>query len=86
MGTDFDAVIINCKIIAVDAVGSVLFGGPPLKRLIPGHGAGVPSQFLHANKIYDHVYVDDVDCARGCWSLLEKEAILSTERERERST
>ncbi|HAI40729.1 MAG TPA: 2,3-diaminopropionate biosynthesis protein SbnA, partial [Maribacter sp.] len=37
---------LNTKIIAVDAVGSVLFGGPPLKRLIPGHGAGVPSQFL----------------------------------------
>ena len=67
---------LNTKIIAVDAVGSVLFGGPPLKRLIPGHGAGVPSQFLDTNKIYDHVYVDDVDCARGCWSLLEKEAIL----------
>ncbi|APA63145.1 2,3-diaminopropionate biosynthesis protein SbnA [Maribacter sp. 1_2014MBL_MicDiv] len=67
---------LNTKIIAVDAVGSVLFGGPPLKRLIPGHGAGVPSQFLDTNRIYDHVYVDDVDCARGCWSLLEKEAIL----------
>ncbi|WP_282180304.1 2,3-diaminopropionate biosynthesis protein SbnA [Maribacter stanieri] len=67
---------LDTKIIAVDAVGSVLFGGPPLKRLIPGHGAGVPSQFLNTSRIYDHVYVDDVDCARGCWSLLEKEAIL----------
>ncbi|SIR32980.1 2,3-diaminopropionate biosynthesis protein SbnA [Maribacter ulvicola] len=67
---------LNTKIIAVDAVGSVLFGGPPLKRLIPGHGAGVPSQFLNINKIHDHVYVDDVDCARGCWSLLENESIL----------
>jgi len=67
---------LNTKIIAVDAVGSVLFGGPPLKRLIPGHGAGVPSQFLDTTKIYDHVYVDDVDCAVGCWSLLEEEAIL----------
>jgi len=67
---------LDTKVIAVDAVGSVLFGGPPLKRLIPGHGAGVPSQFLDTSRIYDHVYVDDVDCARGCWSLLEKEAIL----------
>ncbi|WP_133688547.1 2,3-diaminopropionate biosynthesis protein SbnA [Maribacter spongiicola] len=66
----------DTKIIAVDAVGSVLFGGPPLKRLIPGHGAGVPSQFLDTNKIHDHVYVDDVDCAKGCWSLLENESIL----------
>lgn len=67
---------LETKIIAVDAVGSVLFGGPPLKRLIPGHGAGVPSQFLDTSKIHDYIYVDDVDCARGCWSLLEKEAIL----------
>ncbi|VXA97715.1 2,3-diaminopropionate biosynthesis protein SbnA [Maribacter litoralis] len=67
---------LDTKIIAVDAVGSVLFGGPPLKRLIPGHGAGVPSQFLDTDKIYDQIYVDDVDCARGCWNLLEKEAIL----------
>ena len=67
---------LSTKIIAVDAVGSVLFGGPPLKRLIPGHGAGVPSQFLDTNKIHDYVYVDDVDCARGCWSLLENESIL----------
>ncbi len=67
---------LDTKIIAVDAVGSVLFGGPPLKRLIPGHGAGVPSQFLDFSKIHDYIYVDDVDCARGCWSLLENEAIL----------
>ncbi|TVZ14823.1 2,3-diaminopropionate biosynthesis protein SbnA [Maribacter sp. MAR_2009_72] len=67
---------LNTKIIAVDAVGSVLFGGPPLKRLIPGHGAGVPSQFLDTSRIHDYIYVDDVDCARGCWSMLEKEAIL----------
>lgn len=67
---------LDTKIIAVDAVGSVLFGGPPLKRLIPGHGAGVPSQFLDTDKVFDQIYVDDVDCARGCWNLLEKEAIL----------
>lgn len=67
---------LDTKIIAVDAVGSVLFGGPPLKRLIPGHGAGVPSQFLDTTKIHDYIYVDDVDCARGCWSLLENESIL----------
>lgn len=67
---------LNTKIIAVDAVGSILFGGPPLKRIIPGHGAGVPSQFLDTAKIHDQVYVDDVDCVKGCWSFLEKEAIL----------
>lgn len=67
---------LTTKIIAVDAVGSVLFGGPPLKRLIPGHGAGVPSHFLDTTKIHDHIFVNDLECIKGCWSLLESEAIL----------
>ena len=32
---------LKTKIFAVDAVGSVIFGGPSLKRLVPGHGAAV---------------------------------------------
>ena len=32
---------VPAKFIAVDAVGSVTFGGPKGKRLIPGHGAAV---------------------------------------------
>ena len=31
----------NAKIIAVDAVGSVIFGGPPKKRYIPGIGSSI---------------------------------------------
>src|SRR5262249_39461222 len=31
---------LRTKIFAVDAVGSVIFGGKPAKRLLPGHGAG----------------------------------------------
>jgi len=64
------------KIIAVDAAGSVLFGGKPKKRLIPGHGAGVPSQFLDISKITDHLEVTDLDCVQGCWSLLKQEAVM----------
>lgn len=64
------------KIIAVDAKGSVLFGGQPGKRLVPGHGAGVPSQFLEVSKITDHTEVTDFDCIKGCWSLLQQEAVL----------
>lgn len=32
---------LSTRIIAVDAVGSVTFGGPRGKRLLPGHGAAV---------------------------------------------
>lgn len=64
------------KLIAVDAVGSVIFGTPPAKRLIPGHGAGRPSQFLQRDWIHDVVHVTDEECVRGCHRLLKKEALL----------
>ena len=68
---------LSTKLIAVDAVGSVLFGGPAKDRKIPGHGAGVPSNFLREEQIYDVVHVTDAECVRGCHLLLHKEAILS---------
>ncbi|MCL6220277.1 2,3-diaminopropionate biosynthesis protein SbnA [Zunongwangia pacifica] len=66
----------NTKIIAVDAFGSVLFGGKSGTRNIPGHGAGVDSQFLDEGYIHDFIKVNDLDCAVGCWELLKKESIL----------
>ena len=67
----------NTKIIAVDAFGSVLFGGEAGTRKIPGHGAGVDSQFLDEDYIHDFVKVSDLECAIGCWELLKKESILA---------
>ncbi|WBL21584.1 2,3-diaminopropionate biosynthesis protein SbnA [Zunongwangia sp. HRR-M8] len=67
---------LKTKLIAVDAKGSVLFGGEAKKRLIPGHGAAVPSQFLRKERIYDYLAVSDLDCIEGCWSLLKSEGIL----------
>ncbi len=67
---------LRTKLAAVDARGSVLFGGKSRKRLIPGHGAGVASQFLKTESIYDNLEVTDLDCIEGCWSLLKKEGIL----------
>ena len=65
------------KLIAVDAVGSVLFGNKPGKRKIPGHGAGIPSKFLDTSKLYDVLHVSDLECIKGCWKLLNEEAILA---------
>ena len=64
------------KIIAVDAIGSVTFGQKQKKRLIPGHGSGKPSNFLNLDLINDAIHISDEECIRGCWDLLEKEAIL----------
>lgn len=68
---------LSTKLIAVDAKGSVLFGGVSGNRRIPGHGAGVPSKFLDVRKVHEVVHVSDLECVTGCRDLLDKEAILS---------
>jgi len=68
---------LNTKLIAVDAIGSVIFGGASGTRKIPGHGAGMPSKFLDVNRVFDVIHVSDSDCVKGCRSLLTSEAILA---------
>jgi cysteine synthase A len=64
------------RIVGVDAVGSVLFGGPGGKRLIPGHGAAVRPDIFDAGSAHEHVYVSDLECVVACRTLTIREAIL----------
>lgn len=64
------------KLIAVDAVGSVLFDTPAQPRLIPGHGAGRPSQLLKKEAVCRPIHITDEECVIGCHRLLKREAIL----------
>jgi N-(2-amino-2-carboxyethyl)-L-glutamate synthase len=68
---------LKTKIVAVDALGSVIFGGTSSKRLIPGHGAAVrPALYRHG--IAERcVRVSDLDCVVGCRRLVRCEAILA---------
>jgi cysteine synthase A len=65
------------RIIAVDAVGSVIFGGPPAKRLLPGHGAAVRPGLFGADLADQVIRVTDLDCVIGCRLLARREAILA---------
>ena len=65
------------KIIAVDAVGSVIFGGQKAKRLIPGHGAAITPPLFRSNLADHAVHVKDLDCVVGCRRLARREAILA---------
>ncbi len=68
---------LDTKIVAVDAAGSVIFGTKPADRLVPGHGAGRPSELLQKN-VVDHVlHITDEECVIGCRRLLQREAILA---------
>jgi cysteine synthase A len=65
------------KVVAVDAVGSALFGGSPGPRLLPGFGAGVETQ-LSVDVAFDHLErVSDLDCVVGARRLVAREAILA---------
>ena len=68
---------LNTKIVAVDAVGSVIFGGPRAKRLIPGHGAAVIPKLFQSDLANRCVHVTDLDCVVGCRRLVRSEAILA---------
>lgn len=66
----------STKIIAVDAVGSVIFGGPKKKRLIPGHGAAICPPLFQNDLATQCVQVTDLECVVGCRRLARQEAIL----------
>lgn len=65
------------KIVAVDAKGSVIFGGQSARRLIPGHGAAVVPELFQNDLAEFCVHVSDVDCIVGCRRLVSSEAILA---------
>lgn len=67
---------LRTKIVAVDALGSVIFGGPPAKRLIPGHGAGVRPPLYQPNLAQQVVHVTDLECVVHCRALARIEALL----------
>jgi 2,3-diaminopropionate biosynthesis protein SbnA len=68
---------LKTKIVAVDAVGSVIFGGNKGPRLIPGHGAAVKPELFQTDLASLHIHVTDLDCIVGCRRLIKYEAILA---------
>ncbi|MFD0589591.1 2,3-diaminopropionate biosynthesis protein SbnA [Paenibacillus sp. GCM10027627] len=68
---------LQCKVIAVDAVGSVIFGGGKGPRRFPGLGAGIVPPFGEERFMDYAVNVTDLDMAAACRELAEKESILA---------
>jgi len=68
---------MTTRAVAVDAVGSVLFGAPVGRRLIPGHGASVRPALFDPAMADEVVHVTDLDCVVGCRRLTLREAILA---------
>jgi len=68
---------LRTNIIAVDAIGSVIFGGVRSCRRIPGHGAGVVPALLDAALVDRCIQVSDLDCVVGCRRLVRREGLLA---------
>src|SRR6184192_1743936 len=58
------------RIIAVDAEGSVIFGGTPRKRHIPGIGSSIVPPLLSHARIDDVVLIPEPETAAACRELL----------------
>jgi 2,3-diaminopropionate biosynthesis protein SbnA len=64
-------------VVAVDAIGSVLFGLRPGRRLIPGHGAAIRPGLLDVSAADRVVHISDLECVVGCHRLVSREGILA---------
>jgi N-(2-amino-2-carboxyethyl)-L-glutamate synthase len=62
----------NVRIVAVDSVGSVTFGGPPARRMIPGLGSAIRPPLLEESCIDDVVLVPELDTIRTCHRLARR--------------
>jgi cysteine synthase A len=68
---------MHTRIYAVDAIGSAIFGGQQLRRLIPGHGAALVPDLYAPGLADDFLLISDLDCVVGCHRLVLEEAILA---------
>jgi cysteine synthase A len=59
-------------VVAIDSVGSVTFGGPPARRMIPGLGTGVRPAMLDESYIDEVVLVEEPDTIRACHRMARR--------------
>ena len=65
------------NVVAVDAVGSALFGGSARPRKLPGFGAGVETPVSRTIEPDRVIRVSDIDSVVACRRLLDREAIFA---------
>jgi cysteine synthase A len=62
----------HVRVVAVDPVGSVSFGAPAARRMIPGLGMAVRPPLLDESYFDDVMHVEDPDAIRACHRLARR--------------
>ncbi|MEU2227811.1 2,3-diaminopropionate biosynthesis protein SbnA [Streptomyces sp. NPDC018347] len=60
------------RIVAVDSMGSVAFGGPPGRRMIPGLGMSMRPPLLDESYVDEVIRVEEADTIRTCHRLARR--------------
>ncbi len=75
---------LTTTVVAVDAIGSVIFAAVPSPRgagssvrLIPGHGAALRPALYREGVADVCMHLSDLDCVIGCRCLVAREGILA---------
>ncbi|MFD5798532.1 2,3-diaminopropionate biosynthesis protein SbnA [Streptomyces diastatochromogenes] len=66
----------DVTVVAVDAVGSVTFGGVPERRVVPGLGTSTRPELVDESCIDDVVHVSEPDTLRACHELAARGFVL----------
>lgn len=66
----------GCAVIAVDAVGSAIFGGAPAPRRLPGLGSSIVPPLVRRAIVDEVVLVPELDAVAGCHDLLATHGLL----------
>ncbi|MER7184595.1 2,3-diaminopropionate biosynthesis protein SbnA [Streptomyces hyaluromycini] len=64
-------------VVAVDVAGSVIFGGPPRRRRIPGIGSSIQPPLVRQADIAEVVTVSEWDEVLGCYQLLREHGVFA---------
>ncbi|MEV6567763.1 2,3-diaminopropionate biosynthesis protein SbnA [Streptomyces kronopolitis] len=64
------------RIVAVDAVGSVTFGGPAARRHLPGLGTSRRPEILDTKNLDDIVLISEADSVEMCRTLARERGLL----------
>ncbi|ATB34305.1 pyridoxal phosphate-dependent enzyme [Melittangium boletus DSM 14713] len=67
----------DIRIVAVDAVGSVQFNQPNLKRLQSGHGNSIIAGNINYRVMDEAHWLSDGEVFSGCWELARREGIFA---------